>query len=399
MVDAPMMMYVRPNIWALQPYRAARDDYSDGILLDANENALGPSLPPSSTTLQPIVTNAIASPSYSDTHLERYPDPHQQDVKDLISKLRNVHHSNIFLGVGSDECIDLAIRVFCKPAAQKVLICPPTYGMYSVAAQTNDVQVVKVNLNVKDGAFQLDVPKILDTITADPSITLLILCSPGNPTGTLLKKSDIQQILDYTPYKGIVMVDEAYIDFVEQEDEEWGSFVSWVHQYPNLVVTQTLSKSFGLAGIRLGLSISSPEIASIFNKTKAPYSISTLTSVMARAALSPDGVSRMKKSVSTLINTRTRLITQLSSLPRVGRVLGANHGNFVLAEMLDASTGLPSNEVALKLYKTLAEVEGVVVRFRGSEYGCEGCLRVTVGTEQENDVFVAKLTRLLDAKL
>ncbi|KAI8921968.1 pyridoxal phosphate-dependent transferase [Powellomyces hirtus] len=382
---------VRPNIWALKPYRCARDDYSTGILLDANENSYGTSFPLGVTPAILPQQAGSGEDSYTDRHLERYPDPHQADVKASIAAFRGLSKTDcFFLGVGSDESLDLIIRVFCTPAKDKVLICPPTYGMYSVCAQINDVEVVKVPLDVEKGRFQMQLDKIKATVDADPSIKVIFLCSPGNPTGTLLNHADIKSLLEYPGYNGVIVVDEAYIDFCP----DGSSVCGWVGEYPNLIVTQTLSKSFGLAGIRLGVAISSPEIAQIFNNTKAPYNISTPTSILARAALAKDGVAQMQQHVTSILAQRDYLITELVKLPGVGPIIGGNHANFVLAPILGPD-GTPSNDRAFKLYKTMAESEGVVVRYRGSELGCEGCLRVTVGTEEENRTLLEKLRRLL----
>ncbi|KAI8926728.1 pyridoxal phosphate-dependent transferase [Entophlyctis helioformis] len=391
--DFTLANVVRPNILALKPYRCARDDYSEGILLDANENSYGPALAASGEFAAPRTLGDLA---YSDVHLERYPDPHQLSIKQQLVAMRHIPSTdNVFLGVGSDESIDLAIRVFCRPAVDKILICPPTYGMYSVSAQVNDVEVVKVPLDVAGGSFQLQVDKILETLRNDPLIKLVFLCSPGNPTGTLLAHKDIKQILDFEPYKGVVMVDEAYIDFCgDAEGINVMTVAPWVAEYPNLIVAQTLSKSFGLAGIRMGISISSPEISQIFNNTKAPYNISTPTSLLARSALSEAGQDAMRHHVSLITNERTNLINSLKTIPRIGRILGGNDANFVLAEVLNTQ-GRPDNTTAFEVYKRLAESEGVVVRFRGSEIGCEGCLRMSIGTAEENVVLIAKLRSLL----
>ncbi|KAJ3333414.1 histidinol-phosphate transaminase [Blyttiomyces sp. JEL0837] len=375
---------VRPNILALKPYRCARDDYSSGILLDANENSFGPSVSDRLDGLKNATT-------YTDNHLERYPDPHQSEIKSMLAKLRGLpSDDHFFLGVGSDESIDMAIRVFCVPAKDKILTCPPTYGMYSVCAQVNDVGVVKVPLNVEGGAFSLNVDAVKEAVIQDPSIKIIFLCSPGNPTGTLLAKEDIRQILTMEEYKGVVLVDEAYIDFCSED----ASVASWVLDYPNLIVTQTLSKSFGLAGIRLGVTISSPQMAAIFNKTKAPYNISTPTSILAKSAVSSEGLERMRKHVALIKEERSKLITSLLSIQGIARIIGNNDANFVLAQIVN-SCGAPDNQLAFQVYKTLAEEEGVVVRFRGTEFGCEGCLRITVGTVEENQTLIEKLKATL----
>lgn len=300
----------RPNIWALHPYRCARDDYSEGVLLDANENSIGPvlldnnSLKAANGTAttngngtanghsgsgDALAVLASSRPAgfpvaQPDSALNRYPDPHQEDTKQLLVKFRGLPYGPecLFVGVGSDESIDLIMRCFCVPAKDKILICPPTYGMYTVAANTNDVGIVKVPLNVEsegEDRYQLQVekvgrekrqagvrmpsvveltspilscgpPQIKEAIRNDPDIKLVILCSPGNPTGIALRYADIKAILDFEEYKGIVVVDEAYIDFTPASSTDRGSVATWIKDYPNLIVTQTLSKGFGLAGIR-----------------------------------------------------------------------------------------------------------------------------------------------------
>ncbi|KAL2919845.1 histidinol-phosphate transaminase [Polyrhizophydium stewartii] len=397
---------VRPNILALQPYRCARDDYKSGILLDANENSYGPALsdpagdfvtPPAAST-PGVDPNPDEAPVNPDVHLERYPDPHQHEVKSRLCAFRGLPSpDHLFLGVGSDESIDIAIRVFCRPGVDKILICPPTYGMYSVSAQINDVQVVRVPLDVADGRFQLQVDQVLETLAADPLIKILFLCSPGNPTGNLLAHADVKRILDFTGYKGIVLVDEAYIDFsVDAEGVNLQSVASWTVEYPNLVVTQTLSKAFGLAGIRCGVSISSTDIARIFNSTKAPYNISTPTSLLARSALSEVGLDRMRMHVMSTLLERERLRSALPALPRVGRVFGGNHANFILVEIVDGQ-GAPDNKAAFSAYKQLAEVEHVVVRFRGNELGCTACLRITIGMPEHNEQLLERMRRVLSS--
>lgn len=366
---------IRPNILALKPYRCARDDYSEGVLLDANENAYGPSL----TTEHK-------------GDLNRYPDPYQSQVKERILKLRGLSSTkNLFLGVGSDEVIDLLIRIACVPAKDKILITPPTYGMYSVCAQINDVQVVKSLLNVENGAYQLNLDDIFESIKANPEIKLLFLCSPGNPTGTCLSHDSIRAVLE-SDYKGLVIVDEAYVDFVDKEE---GSVATWVDKYPNLVVMQTLSKSFGLAGIRVGIAIGSPEIIQILNNTKAPYNIGTPSALIAAEALSDEGLEKMYDYRKRLISQRGVLIEKLNQLEGTGRILGGNDSNFVLVEILDKDNK-PSNDRSLKVYSMMAESLGVVVRFRGMEYGCESCLRITVGTEEENATMLSMLEKALN---
>ncbi|KAF9355048.1 histidinol-phosphate transaminase [Mortierella sp. AD094] len=375
---------VRPNILALKPYRCARDDYSSGVLLDANENAYGPALNPSSE----------ATASTSGLDINRYPDPHQHDLKNLIAKFRNIPGpEHFFLGVGSDEVIDMIFRVFCVPAKDAVLITPPTYGMYSVCAQINDVQVHKAGLTL-DGQFQLNVDEIERQIEAHPNIKVIFLCSPGNPTGSALTHESIRRILTLPNYKGIVAVDEAYVDFIDSSKE--GTTATWVKEYPNLIVMQTMSKSFGLAGVRLGVAITTPEIASYMNATKAPYNIASTTSRIAQEALQPMGLDILQKHIAVMVQERTRLLEAFKSITGLGRVLGTNDANFILVEVLNKD-GKPCNDRAFNVYTDMAKRQGLVVRFRGTELGCEGCLRVTVGTPEENDVVIKLLTEQLSS--
>ncbi|KAI6802493.1 histidinol-phosphate aminotransferase [Hortaea werneckii] len=390
----------RPNILALEPYRCARDDYKDdgtNVLLDANENAYGPGLALSSDGKL-----ANADPS-SDVEvdllgLNRYPDPHQVPLKQLLCNLRNTKtHTqktltpdNLFVGVGSDEAIDALLRAFCTPGKDKILTCPPTYGMYSVSAQTNDVQVVKVPLDATN-SFQPVPDQIAATLSADPNIKLVYLCSPGNPTANLIHKDLIQQVLSHPTWNGVVVLDEAYIDFAPENS----SLAEWVLEHPNLVVMQTLSKAFGLAGIRLGAAFTSPEIARLLNSLKAPYNISNPTSQIATQALLPRNLDVMYQNRERIIVQRDRLVKEMPAIPGVGRFLGGMASNFLLVEMCDAQ-GAPSNEVALQVYERLAETRGVVVRFRGKETGCFGCLRITVGTEQEVSRFLKELREVLE---
>ncbi|OAL52216.1 histidinol-phosphate aminotransferase, partial [Pyrenochaeta sp. DS3sAY3a] len=400
----------RPNILALEPYRCARDDYKDdgtNILLDANENAYGPGLALDGQGHLPGSNANGASDSTSAIDvdllgLNRYPDPHQEDLKQLLCNLRNTHtHTsktitpdNLFVGVGSDEAIDALIRAFCIPGKEKILTCPPTYGMYSVSAQVNDVSLVKVPLQTP--SFDLDVPAILKALDEDKSIKLAYLCSPGNPTGKLLRKEDVQAILEHETWNGVVVLDEAYIDFAP----EGTSLAEWVTEWPNLVVMQTLSKAFGLAGIRLGAAFTDPAIARLLNAMKAPYNIPNPTSQLARAALSPKHLDVMRRNKDLIVRQRERLIAELPKVPGVGKLHGGVESNFLLYQMLDAPAeqgGKPSNETALAVYEGLAEEKGVVVRFRGKEHGCLGCLRITVGTEKEVDRFLQEIRLVLES--
>ncbi|KAF4434548.1 histidinol-phosphate aminotransferase [Fusarium austroafricanum] len=384
----------RPNILALQPYRCARDDYKDdgtNILLDANENAYGPSLS------SDVAEKNVNGVDVDLLGLHRYPDPHQEPLKKQLCELRNTHaHTdkmlkpeNLFVGVGSDEAIDALLRCFCIPGKDRILTCPPTYGMYSVSAQVNDVAIVKVPL-LEAPTFSIDVPAVMDALTNEPSIKLVYLCSPGNPTGSVLAKADVQQILDHPTWNGVVVLDEAYIDFAPED----ASLAEWVTEFPNLVVMQTLSKAFGMAGIRLGAAFTSPPIARLLNSLKAPYNISSPTSALASYAVSEKGLAIMRDHRSRLLEQRDRLIKELPSIPGVGRLRGGTESNFLLYEMLN-SAGEPDNAVALAVYEKLAEGKGVVVRFRGKEHGCPGCLRITVGTDAEVTRFLESLKTTL----
>lgn len=330
--------------------------------------------------------------------LNRYPDPHQHELKQRLINLRNTHvhtqknltPNNLFVGVGSDEAIDALLRAFCTPGKDKILTCPPTYGMYSVSAQVNDVGIVKVPLDVDDG-FRAQPEKINAKLSEDPSIKMVYLCSPGNPTANLVRKEDVKQVLEHPSWNGVVVLDEAYIDF----SPEGSSLAEWVAEWPNLVVMQTLSKAFGLAGIRLGAAFTSPGIAKLLNSLKAPYNVSNPTSQLAIQALQPQNLAVMHKHREQILQQRERMLSELPRIPGVGRFLGGQDSNFLLVEMLDQAGGKPSNEVALQVYERLAETRGVVVRFRGKEVGCLGCLRVTVGTEAEVTRFLKEITAVL----
>ncbi|TEB29748.1 histidinol-phosphate transaminase [Coprinellus micaceus] len=427
---------VRPNILALHPYRCARDDYSEGILLDANENALGHAIVsqgPSDDEAHVAVEETLALP------LHRYPDPVHLPIKARIASLRSLPApENVFLGVGSDEVLDLLIRIFVKPGISntgndKILITPPTYGMYSVCAQVNDVDVVKVPLGVregeidgseggKNGRFSVDVEAVKKAVIREQrelgnAIKIIFLCSPGNPTGTLIDLDAVRELLEWEEFKGVVIVDEAYIDFVgsaEDADPDAEiykrSAAQFIGKYDNVVVTQTLSKSFGLAGIRLGIALAPIPIVQILANTKAPYNISVPTAHLASKALSPESLSLWRKNIRTLKHNRTFLVSSLTSLSQstlpdstlslgVGPIIGSNDANFVLVRILKRGAKVgelkPDSTRAQKVYKYLAEEVGVVVRYRGNELGCEGALRITVGTEKENKAVLEKLVGAL----
>ncbi|KAF5990004.1 histidinol-phosphate aminotransferase [Fusarium bulbicola] len=369
-------------------------DYKDdgtNILLDANENAYGPSL---SADVAGKAANGVEVDLLG---LHRYPDPHQEPLKKQLCELRNTHaHTdktlkpeNLFVGVGSDEAIDALLRCFCVPGKDRILTCPPTYGMYSVSAQVNDVALVKVPL-LEPPTFSIDVPAVMEALEKESNIKLVYLCSPGNPTGSVLAKSDVQQILDHPTWNGVVVLDEAYIDFAPED----ASLAEWVTEFPNLVVMQTLSKAFGMAGIRLGAAFTSPPIARLLNSLKAPYNISSPTSALASYAVSEKGLAIMRDHRARLLEQRDRLIKELPKIPGVGRLRGGTESNFLLYEMLNTA-GEPDNTVALAVYEKLAEGKGVVVRFRGKEHGCQGCLRITVGTDAEVTRFLESLKTTL----
>jgi histidinol-phosphate aminotransferase len=361
-------------------------DYKDdgtNILLDANENAYGPGLSIDNDSGK--LKNALdghASVEIDLLGLNRYPDPHQPELKQLLCTLRNTHtHTektltpdNLFVGVGSDEAIDALIRAFCTPGKDKILTCPPTYGMYSVSAQVNDVTVVKAPLDVNND-FALQPYLINEMLSQDAHIKMVYICSPGNPTASLARKEDVEAVLRHPTWNGIVVLDEAYIDFAS----DGTSLAEWVNDWPNLVVMQTLSKAFGLAGIRLGAAFTSPPIARLLNSLKAPYNISNPTSQLAIAALQPKNLAVMRENRDKIIQQRDIMLNEMPKIQGVGRFRGGASSNFLLA-----------------VYEQLAEARGVVVRFRGKEPGCLGCLRITVGTESEVSRFLREISSVLE---
>lgn len=342
--------FLRENIRNLVPYRSARDDFNEGLLLDANENSLG-------------------APVRNQLDLHRYPSPTQDALRKRIAAWRGIDFENIFLGVGSDEPIDLVIRMFCEPGQDAILTTPPTYGMYKVAANINNVKIKEVLLTPN---FHLQVDEILKA--ADSQTKVLFLCSPNNPTANSLKKTDILKLISRFP--GIVVLDEAYIDFSGQE-----SMAELVQQYPNLIVLQTFSKSFGLAGIRLGIAISNPEIIEVMLKVKAPYNINKLTADMALKAF--DQMPIITINIEKIIEERDYIAEQLSYAEAVEKVYPSD-SNFLLFKIKNAS----------ELYQKLAE-KGVIIRFRGNEPHCEDCLRVTIGMPDENIRFLKTLKEIL----
>jgi histidinol-phosphate aminotransferase len=341
---------VRENIRDLKPYRSARDDFDSGILLDANENSFG-------------------SPVESDLELNRYPMPYQEKLRSVIADYRKVDTENVFVGVGSDEAIDLLFRIFCSPGKDKVITNPPTYGMYKVSANINNIKVDEVLLTPD---FQLQTERILNRVT--DFTKLIFVCSPNNPTANDMDRKDIIHLLEN--FDGLIVVDEAYIDFSEQV-----SFAEEVKNYPNLVVLQTLSKAFGLAGIRLGIAIANPEVIKYMMKVKAPYNVNKLTS---KAALNGfENLGSVQKNIKSINSEKKRIVAELENLAQVEQVFPSD-ANFLLFKVDDA----------LNVYKKLAD-SGVIVRYRGNEPHCENCLRVTIGTTQENDQFLNSLIKIL----
>ncbi len=341
---------VRGNIKKLQPYHSARQDFSEGLLLDANENSLNAPYPEAEG-------------------LHRYPSPQQTELRSRIAEWRRVRRENVFVGVGSDESIDLLYRIFCDPGKDRVMITPPTYGMYKVSANIHNVAVDSVLLQ-KVG-FQPDAGKILNSIK--PDTKLLFLCSPNNPTGNTLDRSVVEQLI--RNFSGIVVVDEAYVDFSEEK-----SWAAEVVNYPNLVVLQTLSKSFGLAGIRLGIAIAQQDIIEYFLKIKAPYNVNALTSKYGVEAF--NHLNDIQFKIDAIKKERERLREQLENLACVEHIYPSD-ANFLLVRF---------NE-AVSLYKKLAD-DGIIVRYRGNEAHCENCLRITVGTPDENDQLIKAIKHI-----
>jgi len=335
---------LRTNIRDLQPYSCARDEFKGeaSVYLDANENPYN-------------------------APYNRYPDPLQWEVKDLITKVKNVPAENIFLGNGSDEPIDLLYRAFCEPRIDNVVAIEPTYGMYKVCASINDVEYRKVLL---DENFQFTADSLL---AATNLYTKLIwLCSPNNPTGNSMDRKEIVKLL--TSFKGIVVLDEAYIDFASE-----GSFSGFLSQYPNLVILQTFSKAWGSAAIRLGMAFASTEIIGILNKIKYPYNINILTQKQALTALKNAG--QTKAWVETLLAERTVLVQELEKLPLVEHIYPTD-ANFVLVKVPDANA----------VYHYLVD-KSIIVRNRNTVSLCMGCVRITVGTPEENKTLLEELKK------
>jgi histidinol-phosphate aminotransferase len=336
---------VRPNVLKLKPYSSARDDFKGNasVFLDANENPF---------------------PS----EYNRYPDPHQWALKEKIASIKKVKVEQILLGNGSDEPIDLLIRAFCEPSTDNVLIPQPTYGMYTVSAEVNAVQIKTINLT---SDFDID----LDSTRKawDKNTKLLFLCSPNNPSGNLLSMDKIKVLLN--EFTGLVIVDEAYIDFTDYE-----GFVPLLNQFPNLVILQTLSKAWGLANLRLGMCFAGPTIISVLNKIKPPYNINGITQQIALKSLGQ--IELKNKRVYEIITEREWAKKELLQITSVKKVY-PSQANFLLVKMANARN----------VYEKLT-TKGIVLRDRSSVVLCDNCLRITIGTREENETLISELKKL-----
>lgn len=335
---------VRPNIFALKPYSCARNEFTGeaSVYLDANENPLnGP--------------------------YNRYPDPLQLELKAKIARMKGVRIEQIMLGNGSDEPIDLIVRIFCEPKEDNIVAIAPSYGMYEVCADVNNVEYRKVMLN---DDFTLDAAKLLAAV--DQKTKVIFLCSPNNPTGNLLNRKEMLKVVE--GFDGIVVIDEAYIDFASEE-----SWLKDLDRYENLIVLQTFSKAWGLAAVRCGMAFASEEIMGYFNKVKYPYNINLLTQQFVNEQI--DMIERKKGWVKMLLEQRDRLVKAFEAMPLVKKVYPTD-ANFVLIKVDDANG----------VYKSLME-KGVIVRNRNNVSLCGGCLRITVGTAEENDTLLAEIQK------
>ncbi|OSZ80132.1 histidinol-phosphate transaminase [Chitinophagaceae bacterium IBVUCB2] len=337
---------VRENIKKMTAYSSARHEYSGtaSIFLDANENSFG----------SPLTEN-----------YNRYPDPLQLKLKEKISRIKGVPFQNIFLGNGSDEAIDLLFRIFCQPGKDNVIIFPPTYGMYEVCAEMNDIAVKKAPLT---SDFQLDLATIEGTI--DANTKLIFVCSPNNPTGNSINRNDIEVLLNN--FDGLVIVDEAYINYAKQK-----TLIPELTEYPNLVILQTLSKAWGLAGLRLGMAFAGQPIIDYLNKVKYPYNINTATQQLAIEALG--NISSVNNWTKTTVEQKDWLKEELLELTFVETVYPSD-ANFILVRMKDAK----------KIYSYLS-AKGIIVRDRSSVILCENSLRITIGTPEENKQLIEAL--------
>ena len=337
---------LRENIKKTKPYSSARDEYkgSEGVFLDANENAIG----------------SVTTEKYN-----RYPDPLQKEVKERLAIIKNVQPEQIFLGNGSDEAIDLLFRAVCRPGVDNVITMPPTYGMYEVSANINDVMVKEVPLTPD---FEINTDKVIASI--DQNTKMIFICSPNNPTGNCMNTSSIEKIL--ANFEGIVALDEAYIDFANDK-----SFVSKLNNFPNLVILQTFSKAWGMAGLRLGTAFASAEIIAVINKIKPPYNINQLSQSLALEALGK--VLKKEEMVAETLVQRGKLIAALSQLPFITKIYPSD-ANFILIKTLDGK----------KVYDFLIDKK-IITRNRSTIILCDGCIRITIGTDKENDLLVSNL--------
>ena len=336
--------YVRPNIRQLKPYSSAREEYKgkEAVFLDANENPYN-------------------------APYNRYPDPLQTKLKEKISELKNISSDQLFLGNGSDEAIDLLIRIFCSPGKDSIIIADPTYGMYKVCADINNINVLEISLTED---FQPDATAILEK--TDENSKIIMLCSPNNPTGNSFDKNKVLKILD--EFNGIVVIDEAYIDFSVNN-----SYINVLDQYNNLVVLQTFSKAWGMAGIRLGMAIASPDIINYLNKIKYPYNVNRITQEIALKAIS--NKHKKDKWVSDILAQREYLANKLSTMAFVKKIYPTD-ANFFLVKV-----DQPKN-----IYNYLVNKK-IIVRDRSNVNLCEGCLRFTVGTPKENKILINALNK------
>lgn len=338
---------VRANVQKLKPYSSARDEYkangTDMVFLDANENPF-------------------------ENGVNRYPDPQQRDLKLALAKLKNLKPEQVLLGNGSDEVLDLIFRAFCEPQIDNILTLPPTYGMYNVLAGINNVENKEVLLTVD---YELDIKSILNAVTE--TTKLIFICNPNNPTGNAFDARSIKTLIE--SFNGIVVIDEAYIDFSSYE-----SWINFLDIYPNIIITQTLSKAYGLAGIRLGVGYASAEIISVLNKIKPPYNVNELTQQKAlERVLAVDDV---YNEVESIITEREKLIEDLEQIGFIETIF-TTEANFVLVKVDDAT----------KRYNQLLE-KGIVIRNRTNQPLCENTLRFTVGTKQENEKLIKALQNL-----
>ncbi len=347
MTEFNLNSIIRENVKQMKPYSSARDEYvSDGstmFFLDANENPF-------------------------ENGVNRYPDPQQRMLKEVLAKQKQLETSQILLGNGSDEVLDLLFRAFCEPQKDNIITLPPTYGMYTVLSNLNEVEERKVNLN-KD--FQPNVPSILENI--DERSKMIFICSPNNPTGNTLSLEAITNLLEN--FKGLVVVDEAYIDFSSQE-----SWITKLEQFPNLVVTQTLSKAYGMAGIRLGLCYASAEIISVLNKIKPPYNVNELTQQRALERILDTAM--VEGEILAILTQRKVMEEALKEINIIEHIY-PSEANFILVKVDNAT----------KRYNQLID-KGIVIRNRTTQVLCKNTLRLTIGTEEENQHLLAALKAL-----